>query len=152
MAKYDKYDPISGGFRAKLNAALTLTDGGFIGAVSLNSSGRVVVGTAGQSGLVGVCVKNVAKGPVGAWGTSLQGGTPNPNAPIGATAGDVVDIMTSGEIVGLDVDDFPAGTKIYANADGSLTATGATGDIQVGWTVEAGRLIVRVAASDAVLA
>jgi hypothetical protein len=152
MAKYDKYDPISGGFRAKLNAALTLVDGGFIGAVSLNSSGRVVVGTAGQSGLVGIVVKNVARGPVGAWGTSLDGGTPNAYAPIGAQAGDVVDVMTSGEIVDLDVDDYPAGTAIYANADGTLTDTGATGDIQIGWTVEAGRLIVRVAAATEVLA
>lgn len=152
MATYDKVDPISGSFRAKLNAALTLTDGGFIGAVSLNASGRVVVGTAGQSGLVGVLVKNVGKGPIGAWSTSLDGGTPNSYAPIGARAGDAVDIMTNGEIVDLDPAVFTAGAKVYANADGSLTLTGGTGDIQIGWTVEAGRLIVRVAASDAVLA
>lgn len=147
MARYDKYDPISGGFRAKLNAALTLTEGGFIGAMSLNASGRAVVGTAGQSGLVGVCVKNVARGPVGPWGTSLNGGTPNPYAPIGAQAGDVVDIMTNGEIVDLDPDDFPAGSKVYAAANGVISTDDAAGAIQVGWTVEAGRLIVRVAAS-----
>lgn len=153
MARYDKYEPIAGGFRAKLATALTLVNGS-IGpvAVSLNSAGRVVVGTAGQSGLVGILVKNVAKGPVGAWGTSLQGGTPNPNAPIGAMAGDVVDIMTNGHIVDLDTTAYPAGTKIYANADGSLTTTGGTGDILIGWTVKAGQLIVRVAPSAAPLA
>lgn len=147
MARYDKYDPISGGFRALLGADLTLTNGS-IGpvAVSLNSSGGVVVGTAGQSGLVGVLVKNVAKGPVGPWGTSLQGGTPNPYAPIGARQGDAVDVMTSGEIVDLDPDDFPAGSKIYATAaTGVLSTTGGTGKFLVGHTVEAGRLIVRVA-------
>lgn len=145
MAKYDKYEPIAGGFRALLGAALTLTDGS-IGpvAVSLNASGRAIVGTAGQSGLVGVLVKNVAKGPVGPWGTSLSGGTPNPNAPIGAQAGDVVDIMTNGEIVDLDETDFPAGSKVYAAANGTVSTTGGAGSILVGHTVEAGRLVVRL--------
>jgi len=147
MARYDKYEPIAGGFRARLNAALTLTNGS-IGpvAVSLNATGKVVVGTAGQSGMVGVLVKNAAKGPVGSWGTNLLGGTPNAYAPVGAQAGDVVDIMTNGEIVDLDTDDFPAGTRFYAAADGSLSATAAEGSIPVGWTVEAGRLVVRVGA------
>lgn len=145
MARYDKYDPISGGFRAKLAAALTLTGGSFIGAVSLNSAGRAVVGTAGQSGLVGIVVKNVARGPVGQWGTSLAGGTPNANAPIGALAGDVVDVMTSGEIVDLDPAVFLAGIAVYATPAGALTAT-PTGNTKIGWTVEAGRLVVRVAA------
>ena len=146
MASYDKYDPIAGGFRAKLAAALTLTNGG-IGpvAVSLNASGQVVVGTAGQTGAVGVLIKNVARGPIGAWGTSMQG-TANANAPIGAQAGDVVDIMTSGEIVDLDPAVFVAGTKWYAAADGTLSATAGTGKVLVGWTVNAGRLVVRIGA------
>ena len=145
MARYDKYDPISGGSRAKLNAALVLVNGG-IGpvAVSLNASGRVVTGTAGQSGLFGILVKNVAKGPVGSWGTSLTGGTPNPNAPVGAMAGDVVDIMHFGDIVDLDKTAFPAGSAIYTDAAGVLSTTN-TGT-KIGWTVEAGRLVVRVAA------
>lgn len=152
MARYDKYDPIAGGFRAKLAAALTLTNGG-IGpvAVSLNASGQVVVGTAGQSGAVGVLVKNVARGPIGPWGTALNGGTPNANAPIGAQAGDVVDIMTSGEIVDLDPAVFVAGTKWYAAADGTLSSTAGTGKVLVGWTVNAGRLVVRIGASVAAL-
>lgn len=150
MARYDKYDPISGGFRALLGAALTLTNGG-IGpvAVSLNASGRVLVGTAGQSGPVGVMVKNVARGPVGPWGTSLSGGTPNANAPIGAQVGDAVDIMTSGEIVDIDPAAFPAGSKVYAATDGTLSTTGGTGKFLVGYTVTAGRLVVRFAAGQA---
>ena len=145
MARYDKYDPISGGFRARLAANLTLTNGAFIGAVSLNSAGRAVVGTAGQSGLVGVVVKNAARGPVGQWDTSTSSGTPNANAPVGALAGDVVDVMTAGEIVDLDPTDFPAGTEVYATAAGALTTTEGT-NTKIGWTVEAGRLVVRVAA------
>jgi len=150
MARYDKYEPIAGGFRARLAAALTLVSGS-IGpvAVSLNASGQAVVGTAGQSGPVGVLVKNVAKGPVGPWGTSLAGGTPNAYAPIGAQAGDVVDIMTNGEIVDLDPTDFPAGSKIFAAADGTLSATGGAGSYVIGHTVEAGRLVVRFAAGQA---
>lgn len=152
MPRYDKYEPIAGGFRAKLAANLSLTNGsiGPVG-VSLNASGRVVVGTAGQSGFVGILVKNAAKGPVGAWGTSLSGGTPNANAPIGAMAGDVVDIMTSGEIVDLDETAFPAGTAFFVDATGALVASGDAeeGDIPIGHTVNAGRLVVRVAAGAA---
>lgn len=145
MPTYDKYEPLAGGFRALLGAALTLTDGGIgpVG-VSLNASGRAVVGTAGQSGFVGVLVKNVGRGPVGPWGTSLIGTNPNPNAPIGAMAGDQVDIMTNGEIVGLDTTAFPAGRKVYTNAAGVVSVTPASGSIQIGHTVEAGRLVVRV--------
>jgi hypothetical protein len=148
MAKYDKYEPLAGGFRARLNAALTLVSGEFgPKAVSLNASGLAVVGTAGQSGLVGILVKNVAKGPIGSWTTSLNGGTPNAYAPIGAQAGDVVDIMTNGDIVDLDEDDYPAGTLFFAQADGDIVAQAdaTAGDIPIGFTVEAGRLIVRIA-------
>jgi hypothetical protein len=141
---YDKYEPLAGGFRAHLNAALTLVAGSFFGGVSLNASGLVVVGTGGQSGLVGVLVKNVAKGPVGAWGTDLQGGTPNAYAPIGAQAGDQVDIMTDGEIVGLDPAVFVAGTLVYTTPAGVITVAATAGNFLIGHTVEAGRLRVRV--------
>jgi hypothetical protein len=150
MARYDKYDPISGGFRAILAADLTLTNGAFFGAISINASGLAVVGTAGQSGLVGVCVKNVARGPVTQWATSSLGAA-NAAAPIGAMAGDVIDIMTAGEINDLDPAVFVAGTKFYAQAAGPITSVGGTGRALIGWTVEAGRLIVRVAANNALL-
>ena len=143
MPTYDKYDPIGGGFRAKLNAALPLTNGSFFGAVSLNASGRVVVGTAGQTGLVGVVIKNVARGPITQWNTTIQG-VANPNAPIGAMAGDVVDVMNDGDITGLDKVAFPAGSKVYAAADGTISTTGGTGKFLIGFIVEAGRLVVRI--------
>lgn len=151
MARYDKYDPISGGFRAKLAADLTMDANGEFGpaGVSLNTTGRVVVGTGGQSGLVGVLVKNAARQGTGRWSNTLHG-IPNPAAPIGAMAGDVVDIMTNGEIVDLDPDDFPAGSAVYTAADGTLSTTGGAGTSQVGWTVEAGRMVVRVPAGAAV--
>lgn len=146
MARYDKYDPISGGSRAKLDAPLPLTNGS-IGpvAVSLNTSGRVIVGTGGQSGLFGVLVKNVARGPLGAAFTSTFDGVPNPYAPIGGQAGDVVDVMQHGDIVDLDKAAFPAGSKVFAAANGTLSTTSAAGSFPIGWTVEAGRLVVRVA-------
>lgn len=152
MARYDKYEPIAGGFRAKLNAALTLTNGGYFGGVSLNASGRALAGSGGQTGIVGVLVKNVSRGPVGPRGLALNGGTPNPYAPIGAQAGDAVDIMTNGEIVDLDKTVFVAGTNFFAAADGSISATGGTGKTPIGFTVEAGRLVVRIAKSSAALA
>lgn len=147
MARYDKYDPISGGFRAPLAANLTLTNGNFgPKAVSLNSSGKVVVGTtAGTTGLVGILVKNAARGP---WGpTTTSGGTPNASTAIGCMAGDVVDIMTSGEIVdlaGSGITGLAAGQPIYCTPAGDLTNV-LTGNTKVGYTVEANRMIVRVA-------
>lgn len=144
-AAYDKFDPVIGGFRAKLAAALTLVDGsiGPVG-VSLDTAGRVVVGTAGQSGLIGILVKRVGRGPAGQWDTSVIG-VPNPNTPIGAMAGDVVDVLVQGHVVNLDVDDFPAGTKVYVNAAGVVSTTGGAGATQIGFTIQAGVLFVNIA-------
>lgn len=118
MARIDKYEPRAGGFRAKLNAAFS-TEGN-IGkplAVSLNGSGRVVIGTAGQSGFVGIiCLSGLR------------------------AAGDVIDVMTDGELV--DATGLAAGTKYYAAADGTLSTDDE--DPIVGWTVEATRLVVRI--------
>lgn len=136
---YDKYEPIAGGFRAPLNADLTFNGQGSFGpkVVSLNANGRVVVGTGAQSGFVGVVVKNVPFTP----NLGNIAGQINAGVPIGGKAGDVVDVMTNGEIIvptGL-----AAGTKYYAKADGTLSATSSDGPL-VGWTVEATRLIVRI--------
>jgi len=116
----DKYDPISGGFRAQLNAAYSTPE--TIKAVSINASGRVVEGTAATSGGVGVICMGRAM-----------------------NAGDVIDVMTHGEIV--EVPTFTAGQVIYANADGTLgTAAPGVGvnGVKVGHIVEAGRLVVRI--------
>lgn len=139
MARYDKYDPITGGFRAALEADLPTPDanGGWgPKAVSLNASGRVVVGTAGASGLAGILVKNAPKQPIGRFATSMEG-TPNPKAWLGQKAGDIVDVMRHGEIVDISSLGFTPGIPVYAAANGDLTAT-ATGNTKIGFTVGSG--------------
>lgn len=124
MARYDKYDPYSGGFRAPLASAIAAADKNKVYAVGLDSAGRVVLG-AGQSGVVGVLVAHDVK-----------------------AAGDIVDVMTAGEIVEFTLGDgtaAAAGTAYYGvGTDGTYTAT-ATGNKKLGWTVEASRLVVRFA-------
>lgn len=143
MSRYDKYEPIAGGFRAPLAADLTFSAAGEFGpkVVSLDANGRVVVGTAGQSGGVGVVVKNVPKYP----GLGNIPGVVNAAVPIGGKAGDIVDVMTDGEIVGLT--GLAAGTTYYGASNGDITATAptpaGTNGYKVGHTVEAGRLVVR---------
>lgn len=121
MARYDKYDPKAGGFRAALAADQEATPGA-VGdadgpiAVGLDANGEVVPG-AGNSGIVGIlCLTQNKK------------------------AGDIVDVMTAGDVVEFGGD---AGTAYFgASADGAI-ATGA-GDVYLGHTVEGQRLVVRV--------
>lgn len=137
MPRYDQVEPHVGIVRAPLAADLTVPAGGEFGpiAVSLDANGRVVVGTAGQSGFVGVLVKNLPQHPAG-----LATSASTINNWMGARAGDIVDIMTQGQIV--DVAGLAAGSQIYAvPATGVLTTT-ASGNVRVGFTVEATRLVV----------
>ena len=144
MARYDKYDPYSGGFRAALaadfNAGAPVNgvypNFGKVYAVGLNSSGLLTIGAiAADPGCVGLLVLTSAK-----------------------YAGDVVDVMTHGEIVDINTAATPfdnfhvagtptaaaAGKKYYGvAADGTISTTN-TGNYAVGWTVEAKRLIVRL--------
>lgn len=128
MARYDKYNPKSGGFRAPLAADFPSGDLEKVIGVGLNSSGQVVRG-AGNSGVTGVLVLTKA------W-----------------KAGTIVDVMTHGEIVefgptaGTPGTDFGvAGTSYFAaSADGVINSTSAAGKTKVGHTVEGRRLIVRV--------
>jgi hypothetical protein len=136
ISRYDKYDPISGGFRAPLAANFAYTSSkpdwahtnlNRVIGVGLNASGQVVIG-AGNSGIVGVMIL----------------GEP-------AAAGDVVDVMTNGEIV-----EFLAGNGTAAVAgtvyttvttDGTYGTVAADAThIKIGWTVEATRLVVRLGA------
>lgn len=122
MARYDKYDPKDGGFRAPLDAAIADADAWTPFGVGLNANGRVVVG-GGNTGVVGVLIAHGAK-----------------------SAGDVVDVMTDGEIV--EIDGGVAGSPYAAAADGTLAAGAAggapaAGTVAVGFTVEATRLVVR---------
>lgn len=123
MARIDKYDPVDGGFRAALAADLTATSktGNFnpLGC-TLDANGRVVFAGITADNLRGVVVTT----------KDLK-------------AGDIIDVMTHGEIVEM------AGTA--AGATVTSTATGVIDDLpadathfKVGFTVEATRLIVRV--------
>lgn len=137
MARYDQVEPHVGIVRAPLAADLTVPASGEFGpiAVSLDVNGRVVIGTAGASGFAGVLVKNLPVVPGGRFSAAQM-----VNNWMGARAGDVVDIMIQGQIV--DVPGLTAGSAIYAvPATGALTTT-AAGNVRVGFTVEATRLVV----------
>lgn len=130
MARFDKYDPKDGGFRALL-ANDWQADGDLetVFGMSLNASGHAVAGTDnGNTKLGGVMILTKV-----------------------ANAGDVVDIMTDGEVVEFG---GSAGTDYYVDPrDGTVTtaeAVDTTGDgatdtstIPIGHTVEADRLVVR---------
>jgi hypothetical protein len=143
-ARYDKV-PDGGTFRAPLAADLSgLTSSGGFGpkAVALNASGQVVIGTTGaNTPIVGVLVKNAPQYP-------RMGNVPgqtNLAVPIGGKANDIVDVMTKGEIV--QVSGLVAGTRYFAAADGSLTATppaAGANAVSIGFTVTADRLVVDV--------
>lgn len=147
MAQDPRYDkvPDGGTFRAPLAADLSgLTASGSFGpkGVALNASGQVVFGTTGaNTAQIGVLVKNLPQYPrMG----NIPGST-NLAVPIGGKAGDIVDVMTHGEIVGIP--GLTAGTTYYVDSTGALTTTGpATGvnATQIGFTVTADRLVVRV--------
>lgn len=123
MARIDKYEFKSGGFRAPLAADQAATNGNVGGAtgplgVGLDVNGRVVLG-AGNTGIVGVLVLTEAK-----------------------KAGDIVDVMTAGEVTDLG---GTAGTTYTANTTTGIVSNAAASvsQIRVGHTVEVGRLIVR---------
>lgn len=128
MSRYDKYDPYDGGFRARLNAALTSSDVGKIRAVSINASGRVVIGGAGLIDIRGLICPTEAM-----------------------AAGAAIDVMTDGEIG--DATEtagtaFTGGALVYAHADGTVDDTATSGKA-VGFTVETTRVIVRVPTTQA---
>lgn len=140
MARYDKYDPYVGGFRAPLAADWVIGDLEKPYGVGLNSAGAVVKGN-GATGILGVLVL-----------TKIR------------LAGDIVDIMTAGEITEFGPTAATPGTTFgvaatnyIAAADGTIAAgtgtvtaagplavTGAAAAAKIGCTVEASRIIVRV--------
>lgn len=127
MSRYDKYDGVTGGFRAKLAADWTGSENLF--GVGLDTNGRVVVG-AGTTGIIGVLCK-----PAGAplTGATIKAGTP-------------VDVMTSGDVVEFLAGAADPGSVYCADTTTgviSLTAASAT-KTPVGFTTDADRLVVRV--------
>lgn len=128
MARFDKYDPVSGGFRARLGFAPTAGEVGDVIAVNLNGSGQVIKAVAAADA-EGVIVLS-----------SLL------------SQGDVVDVMTHGEIVdvgatGDNVSGHSAGSVAYAGATGAVNATAPGAGVngtRIGRFVESWRLVVRV--------
>jgi shikimate 5-dehydrogenase len=124
MARYDKYDGVTGGFRAVAAADVaSVNDYDTVLGVGLDTTGKAVLKAASNSGFVGVTIVDRTK----------------------RKAGDVLDIMQDGEIV--EVPGLIAGTFYYLTAGGLLTATGpgaGVNAVRVGHTVEATRLVVRL--------
>ena len=129
MARYDKYAPKGGGFRAGIGFAAVLADLNVPFGVGLDANGRAVKGS-GTTGVIGVLIVTKTK-----------------------AIGDIVDVMTAGDIVeagagAAGTTALAAGIPVYAvPGTGLLTAT-STGNVRVGWTVEGGvvattRLVVR---------
>jgi hypothetical protein len=128
LSRFDKYDPYDGGFRARLNAAIAASEIGKIKAVSLNATGRVLIGGTGLIDIRGLICPTEAM-----------------------AAGAVIDVMTDGEIG--DATEtagtaFTAGVLVYCHIDGTVDDTAASGKA-VGFTVELNRLIVRVPTTQA---
>jgi hypothetical protein len=130
VARYDKYEPFGGGFRAPLAAGIVLANTEKVLAVGLDANGKVLVGAQGQTGFRGIIVVTAVK-----------------------NAGDIVDVMGDGELV--EVASLAAGTNYFVDGTSGLVVAGtggntstapvAAGSKYVGHTVEATRLIVRFA-------
>ena len=126
MARIDKYNPVSGGFRARLGFAPVASEVGDVIPVQINGSGLVVKATALLCDGV-ICLSSLLNN------------------------GDTVDVMTAGEIVDVGASDgvtgAATGAVVYAGAGVvNTTAPGAgVNGIRIGKFVEAWRLIVRVA-------
>lgn len=127
MARFDKYNPVSGGFRARLAFAPVASEVGDVIAVNLNGSGQVIKAVAATDAEGVICLSSLLN------------------------QGDVVDVMTHGEIVDVGASDnvtgAAAGAVAYAGAAGAVnvTAPGAgVNSTRIGRFVEAWRLVVRV--------
>lgn len=132
MARYDKYDPKVGGFRAFLAVDWLLADINKVVPVGLDVNGHVVKGP-GQTGVLGVLVLT----------------------RVILAADEPVDVMTAGEIVEYPTAAAPAaaGTVIYGDVTGAFgtgdNAGTAVNAVRIGHTVESkigkgARLVVRV--------
>lgn len=123
MSRIDKVVPGVGSFRAKLNAALTSENVGKVYGVSLNGTGRVVIGGAALTDICGIIIPNEAM-----------------------AAGDPIDVYRLGEAVEVTATAGTAGvagSAYYVALSGDLSTTN-TGKA-VGRMVEAGRLIIHLA-------
>ena len=125
MSRFDKYDPVSGGFRAPLAAATLSTDISKIYAVSINSSGLVVMGApVAETQIIGViCPQKIF------------------------AAGDMIDVMTHGEIVEATTTAgaaFTAGALVTVATGVTTGAIASAAGKVIGRAIELDRLVIRV--------
>lgn len=124
FGRFDKYDGFVGGFRAPLNAAMSATgdDIGKVQAVSINTSGKVVIGGAAETAVIGlICPTRVM------------------------AANEPIDVMTDGEIVGVVKTAgtaWAAGDIVYAHLAGTVDAVSASGKV-VGKMLTTTHMVVR---------
>ena len=114
MSRIDKYDPVDGGFRGQLAAAILATDAGKLRAVSINSSGRIAIGGAALTDLRGVICPTEAFPAAGAIDVM--------------TDGDMADPTTTAGVA------FANNDVLYAHIDGTIDAV-ATAGLAVGFIV-----------------
>lgn len=127
MARIDKYDPVAGGFRARLGFAPAASEVGDVIAVVIDGSSLVQKTSDAVTCDGVICLSSLLN------------------------QGDVVDVMTHGEIVDIgannNVTGYAAGARAYAATAGAVgvTAPGAgVNGTYLGRYVEAWRLVVRV--------
>lgn len=126
MARFDKYDPISGGFRAPLGFAPVAADVGKVIAVDISGTGVAIKSVDGAAARGVICLSSLL------------------------AQGKAVDVMTNGEIVDVvspnDLTGAGAGVRVRAGAAGLVTnaARTAANEKWVGWFVQNWRLIVRL--------
>jgi hypothetical protein len=123
VSRFDKYEPRVGGFRAPLLAAILAVDVGKVQAVSINSSGQVVIGGPAETAVIGVVV-----------------------AVRAMAAAEPIDVMTDGEIaeatwtVGTA---FTAGQIVTGATAGTVQSTTGAGFKIIGKMISATRMIIR---------
>jgi hypothetical protein len=130
--RFDKYDPVSGGFRAPLLAAILSADVNKIQGVSINTAGKVVIGGTAETSIIGVIcpVRTMA-------------------------AGEIIDVMTAGEIAEARTTAdaaFTAGAVVKVTGTTGAIAAGApgAGEKAIGRAIELDRLVIRCPMATAV--
>ena len=126
FGRFDKYDGMVGGFRAPLAANMSATgdDIGKVQAVSISNTGKVVIGApVAETQVIGViCPVKVM------------------------FAGDPIDVMTSGEIVGCVTTAgaaFTAGAIVTVATGVSTGAVASAAGKAIGRMIELDRMVVR---------
>lgn len=132
MARVDKYDPITGGFRAHVAVDYPDADLGKLFGFGLDTTGKMVKGPGTNSGILGV------------WACTEKPGVVGPLREVSR-----LDIMREGCITDFGytagnpgVDFGTAGQRVFCTAAGLIVGTAAVGSYYVGCTVEPDRLEV----------